>query len=426
MRIAEMRVTPIAIVDPPLLNAAGLHAPYALRTVVELITDSNVTGVGEVTGSAGVTQALEDARKLVVGMNPFELTKLRFDLKSFLGDAQKEGGKPWDKKLYVHALSALDVACYDVIGKETGRPVVDLLGGKVRDRVQFSAYLFYKHKGAGGELGFDVHPRATGWQAAREAAALDPEGIVAQAKAMCAEFGFKSIKLKGGVMEPDREVDAILALREAFGPNVPLRIDPNAAWSYETALKCAKRLEGVLEYLEDPTGGQEDMARLRANVHMSLATNMCTTSFDDLPSSIRLHSEDIILADHHFWGGLKESSQLGRICETFGRALSMHSNSHLGVSLAAMTHLAASQPMLTYDVDTHYPWQSEEIIKGGRFKFEEGALEVSTEPGLGVELDHEAVGRLHENYVRCGITHRDDEIEMQKVEPEWKFRAPRW
>ncbi|HUX22831.1 MAG TPA: glucarate dehydratase, partial [Spirochaetia bacterium] len=177
MKITEMRVTPIAIVDPPLLNAAGLHAPYALRTIVELVTDSNVTGVGEVTGSVAITEALEAARDVVVGMDPFNLSKLRLDLKARFGGARKEGDRPWDKQLYIYALSATEVACYDIIGKETGRPVCDLIGGKVRERVQFSAYLFYKHKGAGGERGFDVHPHAAGWQAGREAAALDPAGV---------------------------------------------------------------------------------------------------------------------------------------------------------------------------------------------------------------------------------------------------------
>ena len=253
------------------------------------------------------------------------------------------------------------------MGKASGRPVVDLLGGAVRERVPFSAYLFYKYAGAGGKLGLGVDPQASGWAAARQAAALDPEGLVAQAQAMCAAFGFQSIKLKGGVFEPAVEVETIHALRRAFGPDMPLRIDPNAVWRLETALRWAGELEGVLEYYEDPVRGQEDMAALRQAVKIPLATNMCTTAFGELPGSLRLGSEDIILSDHHMWGGLRASVELGRICRTFGRGLSMHSNSHIGISLAAMTHLAAAVPNLTYAVDTHYPWQSEEVIVGGRF-----------------------------------------------------------
>jgi glucarate dehydratase len=314
----------------------------------------------------------------------------------------------------------------DIIGKVTNKPVVDLLGGKLRDRVPFSAYLFYKYAGAGGELGFDKAEEATVWAAARQESALDPEGIVAQAKAMCNAFGFQSIKLKGGVFEPRQEVDAIIALHKAFGPDVPLRIDPNALWTVETAIQYGKEMEPYLEYLEDPVRGQENMAKVRQLLKTPLATNMCTTSFDEIPSSIALGAEDIILSDHHFWGGLRASMTLAGICSTFKRGLSMHSNSHLGISLAAMVHLGAALPSMDYALDTHYPWQSDEVITQGRFTFEDGAVQVPTEPGLGVELDRQALERLHQNYLACGLKKRDDEIEMQKVVPGWKFQAVRW
>ncbi|MBZ0287341.1 MAG: glucarate dehydratase, partial [Anaerolineae bacterium] len=201
---------------------------------------------------------------------------------------------------------------------------------------------------------------------------------------------------------------------------------PNAVWSVETAITWGKKLEGALEYYEDPVRGQAEMAQVRQAVKMPLATNMCTTAFEDIPGSVRLGSEDIILSDHHFWGGLRASLELARICRTFGRGLSMHSNSHIGISLAAMAHLAAAVPNLTYACDTHYPWQSEEVIAGGRIRFEDGALRVSDTPGLGVELDRDALARLHTQYQLCGLTHRDDEIEMQKVQPGWKFLATRY
>jgi glucarate dehydratase len=243
---------------------------------------------------------------------------------------------------------------------------------------------------------------------------------------MCKEFGFQSIKLKGGVFEPRQEVDAVFALHKAFGEKVPLRIDPNALWTVETSLKYGREMEPVLEYLEDPVRGQENMAAVRKAIKTPLATNMCTTSFEEIPNAIAVGSEDIILSDHHFWGGLRASMTLSGICDTFGRGLSMHSNSHLGISLAAMVHLGAALPKMPYALDTHYPWQSDEVIKGGRIKFEEGSVAVPTEPGLGVELDRAALLQLHENYKACGLTKRNDEIEMQKVNPGWTFKAVRW
>ena len=426
--IKEIIITPIAIVDPPLLNAAGLHAPYALRTIVEIITADHISGISEIPGNIDIDAALVSARDLLIGKNPFQLNGIRHMLENAFDreTAAQRGDTPWDQRKLVHIYSAIEVACMDIIGKVTGLPVVDILGGRMRDRVPFSAYLFYKYEGAGGNLGFDSDPDARGWAAARQAKALDPDGVVDQAKAMCAEFGFQSIKLKGGVFEPGAEVDAMFALRKAFGPDTPLRLDPNALWKVETAIQYGREMEGLLEYLEDPVRGQENMAKVRNALNIPLATNMCTTSFEDIAGSISLGSEDIILSDHHFWGGLRASMELSRICEAFGRGLSMHSNSHLGISLAAMVHLGAALPQLPYALDTHYPWQSDEVITGGRFKFEEGAVAVPREPGLGVELDRGSLARLHQNYLNCGLTKRDDQVEMQKIIPGWKFKAVRW
>ena len=428
MKITDVDITPIAIADPPLLNAAGLHAPYALRAIVEIVTDENIYGLGEVHGSAANIEALRAARELLVGRDPFQLNAIQAGLQARFGNAgaAARGAAPWDGRRMAYVYSTIEVACFDIMGKAIGRSVCDLLGGRARDRVDFSAYLFYKYEGAGGSYGLSTVPNATGWAAARQEAALDPDGLVAQARAMCDEFGFKSIKLKGGVMPPDEEADAMVALQKAFGPGTPLRLDPNAVWSVETSIRVGKRLEGVLEYLEDPTRGQENMSKVGGAVSIPLATNMCTDSFADIPGSVQHHSEDIILSDHHIWGGLRASVELARICHTFGRGLSMHSNSHVGISLAAMAHLAAATPNLTFACDTHYPWQSEEVVKGGRLRFDGGAVVIGDDPGLGVELDRPALAKLHRQYLDAGLTERDDQDEMRKIVPGWTFQATRW
>lgn len=428
MRIQDMKVTPIAVTDPPLRNAAGLHAPYALRTVIELVTDDGLSGLSEIPGNIDTDNALRGLTDIVVGSDPFQTSLLLQRIQERHGApiGEARGEASFDQRTLVHVFSAVEVACLDLMGKATNRRVCDLLGGAVRERVPFAAYLFYKEKGAGGPLGFGTDPTARGWAAARQEAALDPAGVVKQAQAMCREFGFTSIKLKGGAFPPEEEVAAVLALREAFGPDVPLRLDPNAIWTLKTAVAMGKKLEGVLEYYEDPVRGKEEMARLGSLVKIPRGTNMCTTSFDDLPAAVALGSEDIILSDHHFWGGLRACVELGRICRTFGRGLSMHSNSHIGISLAAMVHLGAAVPNLTYALDTHYPWQSDEVLVGGRLRFEEGAVAVPRGPGLGVELDRAALARLHQSYLACGLTRRNDEVEMRKIEPGWTFKATRW
>lgn len=430
MKIVEMRVTPIALVDPPLRSAFGLHAPYALRTIVELVTDDGLIGISETHGGDVVTDDLEAARPLVIGMDPYALSGLEYTLsggreRATLREPSRDQPdvQPWEGKLGSPArtFGAIEVACLDLIGQATGRPLCDLLGGRFRDEVPFSAYLFYKHTGLGGEDGLEAASAAAKTRddfLVRQA--LTADELVTQAQAMCRQYGFQSLKLKGGVLPPDEEVRTIFALREAFGPDTPLRIDPNAAWTLETALAKGREMVGVLEYYEDPVRGKEAMAELARQVGIPLATNMCCVSFADLPETLRLGAIQILLSDHHIWGGLLNSVKAAKICQTWGLGLSMHSNSHLGISLLAMTHLAAAIPNLTYACDTHYPWQVEEVIAGGKREFVNGSLPVPTAPGLGAALDYDALARLHENYLRAGLAHRDDVAEMQKIAPGWK------
>ncbi|CAL9338159.1 glucarate dehydratase family protein [Streptomyces sp. enrichment culture] len=418
-RIVDVTVTPVAFRDPPLLNSVGVHEPYALRTIVEITTESGVSGVGESYGGSLHLERLRRTAAGLDGLDVWNLNDLNARTRRALGTDTTGGdgmaGMVTGSSTVDRVVSPFDVACMDVQGKLVGRPVSDLLGGAVRPRVPYSAYLFYKWAGHPGQEDDD-------W-----GAALDPAGLVDQARRMIEAYGFSSIKLKGGVFAPDEETAAIRALREAF-PNHPLRLDPNAVWSPRTSLRVAGELEGVLEYLEDPTAGLDGMASVAAGTPTPLATNMCVVSFDDLAPAVARKSVGIVLSDHHFWGGLRRCGQLAAICETFGLGLSMHSNSHLGISLAAMTHLAAATPHLTYACDTHWPWKrpDEDVVDPAPLRFSEGAVTVPTAPGLGVELDRDALARLHRQYLDCGLRDRDDTGYMRRFEPSFSDEIPRW
>jgi glucarate dehydratase len=420
MRIREVVVTPIAFADPPLLNAAGVHEPWALRSIIELRCDDGVVGLGESYGDERFLGLLREAAARLPGLDVFDLNGLRRAVEQsmraaggvFVDSHGLTGGATASKTL-LSVLSAFEVACLDAQGKAIGRPVADLLGGKVRDAVPFSAYLFYKWAGHPGAEP-DVWGRA-----------LDPDEIVAQARRMIDRHGFGSIKLKGGVMPVEEEIEAVRALRRAF-PGHPLRIDPNAKWSVETSVKVAAELDGVLEYLEDPTPGIPGMAEVAGRVNAPLATNMCVVAFEHIPEAVRLGAIGVLLSDHHYWGGLTLTQDVATLCETFGIGLSMHSNSHLGISLAAMVHLAAATRHLSYACDTHRPWQEDDVIEPGALTFSEGAVAVPDAPGLGVELDRDALARLHEQYLTCGITHRDDTAYMRSHHPDFDPAQGAW
>jgi len=431
-----MRAHAIAIADPPLRSSYGLHAPYALRTILELENDDGIIGISETHGGAAILVGFEALKPRVIDMDPYRLTgsllpMVEADTSRTSFDRSQTyrvpGENPLDEAARLY--SAIEIASLDLIGKSVKQPVCDLLGGRVRDKVSFSAYAFYKQVGGGGE-GADAREDEYG-------EALTPEAIVDQVRQMIETYGFRDIKLKGGVFEPDLEVEAIRQLRVEFGSQVPLRLDPNCAWSVKTSIKVGQALIEEMKdggYLEDPTaeiGGMADVRRelLQAGISTPLASNVAVTSFADLPETVEKDAVQIVLCDPHYWGGLRQVQYLGKICRTFGLGLSMHSNSHLGISLMAMTHAAAVTPHLTYACDTHYPWQSEEdeVVAGGRVPISDGCVAIPDQPGLGVELDYDQLARGKERYKKCAYRKRDDEAEMRKhVDPNWKRIPQRW
>ncbi|WP_069759043.1 glucarate dehydratase family protein [Streptomyces sp. LUP47B] len=427
LTITDVRLTPILVADPPLLNTQGVHQPYTPRLIVEVETADGVTGVGETYGD---TKYLELARPFaakLIGRQVGDLNGLFTVADQVAVDSSRVSGQvdvgglrgvQTADKLRLSVVSGFEVACLDALGKALGLPVHALLGGKVRDAVEYSAYLFYK---------WASHPEGVVSEKDDWGAAVDPAGVVEQARLFTERYGFTSFKLKGGVFPPDEEIAAMRALAEAF-PGHPLRLDPNGAWSVSTSLKVAAELGDVLEYLEDPALGTAAMAEVSAKTDVPLATNMCVTTFAEIKEAFAKNAVQVVLSDHHYWGGLRNTQQLAAICRTFGVGVSMHSNTHLGISLAAMTHVASTVPNLHHACDSHYPWQSEDVLTE-RLSFEDGAVKVSDAPGLGVELDREKVEFLHRRWLDDdgSLRERDDAAAMRVAEPGWVTPdVPRW
>jgi glucarate dehydratase len=429
MRIAAVRVTPIAIKDPALLNAAGVHEPFGLRSIIEVEGANGLVGLGETYGDAPVLSLLLRCKDALIGGSAFDLHRLWQHVQSQAqAQAQAQAGAGSQRHVEMElapgslgsnlassAYSAFEVAFLDLQARSLHLPLVELLGGKVRDKVAYSAYLFYKWDAA---VDPEYAPDPYG-------EALNPAQIVAQARRMIDTYGFESIKLKAGVFDPMQEAQAILALKAAF-PGKPLRIDPNSNWSMATSLQVAEKLRGCLEYYEDPTPTLEGMAALHRATGMPLATNMVVTNWDELRRAVQLNAVQIVLSDHHYWGGLRATQALAKTCQTFGLGLSMHSNSHLGISLMAMTHLAASVQHLSYACDTHYPWQSDEVLVGGKVPIVGGCVHLTDQPGLGVELDRTKLAELHAAFQVCRIRSRNDVAQMQRYRPDWRQIKPRF
>ena len=432
--VTELTVVPVAGHDSMLMNLSGAHGPYFTRNIVILRDSAGNTGVGEVPGGEGIRQTLEDARQLVVGQPIGQYqSMLNRARAAFAGrDAGGRGLQTFDLRIAIHAVTALEAALLDLLGKHLQVPVAALLGeGQQRDAVEMLGYLFYIGDRRRTTLGYRTEPGAdNAWFRLRNEEAMTPEAVVRLAEAAYERYGFNDFKLKGGVLSGDEEMEAIIALHERF-PKARVTLDPNGGWLLKDAIRLCRDKHGVLAYAEDPCGaedgysGREIMAEFRAATGLPTATNMIATDWRQMGHAVRLQSVDIPLADPHFWT-MQGSVRVAQMCAEWGLTWGSHSNNHFDISLAMFTHVAAAAPGRVTAIDTHWIWQDGEHLTRAPLKIEGGMVQVPKTPGLGVELDMDALARAHALYQEKGLGARDDAIAMQFLIPGWKFnnKAP--
>ncbi|QET06498.1 glucarate dehydratase [Cupriavidus pauculus] len=432
--VTELTVVPVAGHDSMLMNLSGAHGPYFTRNIVILKDSAGNIGVGEVPGGEGIRQTLEDARPLVVGQPIGQYQAIQNKVREAFAsrDAGGRGLQTFDLRITIHAVTALEAALLDLLGKHLQVPVAALLGeGQQRDAVEMLGYLFYVGDRKRTPLDYRTEPDAdNAWFRVRNEEAMTPEGVVRLAEAAFERYGFNDFKLKGGVFSGDEEMEAIVALAERF-PRARITLDPNGAWALKEAVRLCRDKHGVLAYAEDPCGaeegysGREIMAEFRQATGLPTATNMIATDWRQMGHAMRLHSVDIPLADPHFWT-MQGSVRVAQMCSEWGLTWGSHSNNHFDISLAMFTHVAAAAPGRVTAIDTHWIWQDGQRLTRDPLKIEGGLVQVPKTPGLGVELDMDALARAHELYKQKGLGARDDAITMQYLIPNWKFnnKAP--
>ena len=431
--VTEMLVIPVAGEDSMLLNLSGAHGPLFTRNIVALRDNAGRTGVGEVPGGDRTRQTLDEARPLVIGQSIAAVNGILNSIRWKFGarDAEGRGQQTFDLRTTVHAVTAVEAAMLDLLGQHLNVPVAALLGeGQQRSSVKMLGYLFYVGDRKRTNLPYRSTPDANGeWFRLRDEEALTPAAIVRVAEAAHERYGFEDFKLKGGVLEGDKEIAAVTALAERF-PDARVTIDPNGAWSLDEAVRLCRGQRNVLAYAEDPCGaekgysGREIMAEFRRETGLPTATNMIATDWREMGHAIQLHSIDIPLADPHFWT-LQGSVRVAQMCRDWGLTWGSHSNNHFDISLAMFTHVAAAAPGNVTAIDTHWIWQDGQRLTKEPFKIVKGAVAVPEQPGLGINIDMAQIDAAHKRYKSMGLGVRDDAIAMQFLIPNWKFDPKR-
>jgi len=401
MKIRDLRATTVTLpLEAPLRHANGCHWGRFVRTIVEVETDNGLVGLGEMGGGGESAEAVfRSLKSTLAGHDPARIEELRFRIANPTASLYNNR---------TQVLAALEFACLDILGQAWGVPVHAILGGKLRDRVPFASYCFFRY----------ANP-ATG---AGEVRTIDQ--VVETARALQARCGFTSHKMKGGVFPPDYELQAYRALAAAF-PDDQVRFDPNGVWSTEQAIRFGQAIEGLRnDYLEDPVYGLNGMRRTRQMVRVPLATNTVVVNFEQLAANVLDTAVDVILLDTTFWGGIRACVKAAGVCETFQLGVAVHSSGELGIQLATMLHLGAVLPNLSFAADAHYHQLTDDVIEGGLMAYQGGAIAVPDAPGLGVRLNRDKLRQYNELYKELGNYPYDQD----PLRPGWAPLVPndRW
>jgi muconate cycloisomerase len=328
--------------------------------LVLIETEAGITGIGEMASCFSrhgylLCRDVEAVlTPLLIGEDPFHITRLARRMEEALSDSH-------------FARAGLEMALWDIVGKELGQPLYNLLGGPVRESIPLSYSIPFGEPGQMAEFG-----------AAR------------------ATEGFRTVKVKVG-QDPKRDIAAVRLVREAIGPDKRLRIDANMAWrSAKEAVPIIRAMEAYeLELVEQPLKPREldAMAEIRRHVTVPIMADESVWSPRDAMEVVRRGAADVVNVYVAESGGIQPAASIFSLCELAGIPCMIGSMPEFGIGTAAQIHLGVAMPNLDYDSDTCGVLYHEEDLLTAPLRIENGQAFAPTGPGLGVELDMAVVER---------------------------------
>jgi glucarate dehydratase len=373
MRITDIRATPVNIpFRAPYVYALGSTASVT-KTIVEVETDAGISGIGEA-ADGDRTATILRLRDRLIGVDPLNLNEcerrcvpdLHYNLWERLTAARRGFG-------------AIEMALWDLRGRAEGRSLHALLGGAVRDEIEFTEYFSFRleRDGHGGE------------QTAAD--------IARYCARMVEEYDSPTFEGKMATVDLNHEIRMVREVRQAIGAERMLRLDANGGWTVPTAREALHRLEPyAIRNIEEPVNTLEELRALRPHTTMSFSAHHV-----DLRRAVDLGVPDFFVLNLVELGGIRRTVEFVRACEMFGIGFWFHSGD-TGIATAAYLQVSAALEPIREPSQALLHWTADDVIQEGPFCPRRGRLPVPQGPGLGVTLDRVALERCHQRYLQEG------------------------
>lgn len=374
MRITGLDVTFVTIpFTRPELWAWG-NRMGVTSAIIEVHTDAGISGIGEAVVVLGptppiVNEVLRRMEQLVVGEAP---NRVEFLTAKILG----EGAWHSFRETAFTCWAGIEMACWDITGKAAGLSVCELLGGPVRSDM---ASMFYVY--GSSDLAEMVDYAA--------------EGV---------RRGFSTIYLKVGI-EEERDIELVARVREAIGPGVKLRVDPNEAWSPGTAVRILRRMAPyILEYVEQPTlmFDLDGLAHVRRASGVAVAANQSSWGSFRILDLIKRGACDVLMTDPHQEGGILAFKKAAALAEAAGLPIVNHAFSPATITMHAQLSVAGSSPNFFLAGQGHQDLLAGDVVTTP-LRYDNGRMRIPTGPGLGLELDRGKLAEYHALFEREGF-----------------------
>lgn len=361
-----------ALVERPFTSSRGWLYKTRNTCLVEIETEDGIVGWGECYGPSAVARAFIETQLAgqIIGRDPFDVEVIWEHLYNRIKDYGQTG-------MAIAAISGIDIALWDIIGKATGKPVHKLIGGAFRGEVQAYATGLY----------FIDMDRVT-------------EEAVEEAQKFVSE-GFRAIKMKIGLGSLQKDIDRVAAVREAIGPDIRLMVDANHCYSVPNAIRIGRKLQELdIDWFEEPISPED----VDGYVEVTRALDMAVAGGENdftrfgFRDKIVRKAMDIVQPDVCAAGGLTESKKIAAMASAHGVECVPHAWGS-AVGLAATIHFLASlpdqppcvvpQPVLLEFEQEENPFRDflakEPIVQKA------GIVAVPGGPGLGIEVDREVI-----------------------------------